>query len=72
MDDEHRVTEMSAWKGGPHIVISHTLDGTATFSGPYPTRSAAERAAALERRLEVEAGGRGEIAFAVAPLAAPV
>jgi hypothetical protein len=70
--DARQVTETSAVNGRPHIVISHTIDGAATFSGPYPTRSAAERAAELEHRLELDAGGGGEITFAVAPLSAPV
>lgn len=56
--------------GLPHLVAcvdSHS--GLATFAGPYPTREAAERAAAHEALLEQGAGSR--LRFEIAPVFPP-
>lgn len=54
----------------PHLVACvDSRSGIATFAGPYPTRAAAVRAAALEARLERDPESR--LRFEVAPVFPP-
>jgi hypothetical protein len=53
----------------PHVVVTNIAGGAlATYSGPYPNGLAALVVAETERRMDLAAGGTGDVSFSVAPL----
>lgn len=53
----------------PHVVVTNIAGcALATYSGPYSSGLAALAVAEAERRMDLAAGGVGDVSFSVAPL----
>lgn len=53
----------------PHVVVTNIAGGAlATYSGPYASGLAALAVAEAEHRMDLAAGGTGDVRFSVAPL----